>query len=170
MTPLDVMWVGLCGGSGGQAPVLGDTVKESLILATGYRRGGRSSERQPARPHCACDRRLSAISVDAVRACPLHLDTSRLLHANPRSDKHRVGRCAAIFAAGRKRHRRKASEAGSPSDRRLRRAAAEGGRQGDCPAPCALRWTHHGQHGARNDGEGSAARSPDRSKSLLCAA
>ena len=35
MTRLDVMWVGLCGGSGGQAPVLGDTVKELLILAMG---------------------------------------------------------------------------------------------------------------------------------------
>ena len=50
------------------------------------------------------------------------------------------------------------ARASSPSERRPRRAAAAGGRPGDCPAPGALRRTHHGQHGARNDGEGSGVR------------
>ena len=52
----------------------------------------------------------------------------------------------------------KLSETRSPSDRRPRRTAAEGGRPGDCPPPGALRRTHHGQHGARNHGEGSGVR------------
>jgi hypothetical protein len=39
MTTLDVMWVSLCGGSGRPAAVLGDTVKESPILATGQQGG-----------------------------------------------------------------------------------------------------------------------------------
>ena len=45
-----------------------------------------------------------------------------------------------------------------PSDRRPRRTASEGGRPGDRPPAGALRRTHHRQHGARNDGQGSGVR------------
>src|ERR1700729_4215246 len=60
--------------------------------------------------------------------------------------------------AGCKRHRRKIGEASSPSEQRPRRAEAERARPGDWPPPRALRRTHHGQHGARNDGEGAGLR------------
>ena len=58
----------------------------------------------------------------------------------------------------RKRHQRQARETCPPSERRPRRDATEGCGPRDGPRPCAVRRTHHGQHGARNDAESCGVR------------